>query len=182
MKIVKFNEFINENQTPETEVRPDFKFLFNASIFVNAETEQEAEQILINIEEANKEEIQFGFFSAERLPNVKTDVEPSAEEVVEEGLLDSAKKLVGQLKEWKLDGSYLAKASQEAKKYLASHPAAKNEVQNFIKAGCNEEQAKEAVLHRYDWGGKPGMIKFDKNTLVCSVEPPKGIMKHGFGA
>jgi hypothetical protein len=90
------------------------------------------------------------------------------------------KKLVGQLKEWKLDGSYINKASDDAKNYVANHPAAKTMISSIkSKLNLTDEQAKEAVLHIKDWGGKPdpNNMSFDKETLMLKLEPKSGAVR-----
>ena len=97
--------------------------------------------------------------------------------LVEEGFMDTVKKVFGQLKEWKLDGSYFNKASKEAKQYLATHPVVKGLKQQLIKNfGMSDKQADEAILQIQDWGGKPDYktAHFDKETMILSLEPPKG--------
>jgi hypothetical protein len=98
---------------------------------------------------------------------------------MEEGFGDFFKKALGQLKQWKLDGSYFSKASADAQNYLKSHPAAKSVIKTMLAKGANEKQAQEAVLHLYDWGGKPdwSIATFDPNTMIFSLEPPKGNLK-----
>ena len=98
-----------------------------------------------------------------------------------EGFGDFVKKAVGQLKTWKLDGSYLEKASKEAKSYLTTHPAAKVMVKSLMKYGLDQKQAEEATLRIKDWGGRPEpkSIKFDAETQTLTLEPSKGVSGAG---
>lgn len=104
---------------------------------------------------------------------------------IDEGFKDFIKKAVGQLKEWKLDGSYLNKASEDAKKYLKSHPASKVIVDSLKKNGLDQSKAEEAALHCYDSdirSLKGYKIDFNKETNTLSLNLPKGTLNPSIGS
>ncbi len=188
MSIKKFKDFINEGQfepteyrpqeNTETEKRPDFAYMYNVNIFIDATSEDEAEKVLLDLQAQSNGKIELGFWQVELSPNkpeLPSAVSTTNTETVEEGLVDSFKKVVGQLKEWKLDGTYFTKASTSAKDYLTKHPAAKQMIKSFMAKGLDQKQAEEAVLRVSDWGGKPNWndVHFNTETKVLSLEPPK---------
>jgi len=104
---------------------------------------------------------------------------------LEEGFKDFLKKAIGQQTEWKLDGSYINKASSDAKGYLRKHPAAKVLLQSLLKSGLDQQQAEEATLHCYDADIRSlngYKIEFNKETKVLILNAPKGSMNPSLGS
>ncbi len=186
--IKRFNQFVNEGSFEDTSYRPqeetvpegEFKYMYNVNVFINGQSEDECEQILLDIENNFKDKIQLGFYEVSVSPKMNVSQSVGSEEMVEEGIFDTFKKGVGQQKEWVLDGSYLTKASQNAKNDLATHPTnkpgKKGMYDAFIRLGMSDSQSKEAILRTYDWGGKIDFknAKFDKESNKLVIEPPKG--------